>query len=77
MPQAARWAAAEWGHALDTAEVAQRFYLGDTRAAGELRAREKVMGTTHDGRIALRIRYVDPPKKPLAVVVSADDYRDL
>ena len=77
MPQAAMWGEAEWEHARDSIEVAQRFYLGDTRAATELRSREKVMGTTLDARLGLRMRYVDPPEPKLAVVVAADDYRDL
>jgi hypothetical protein len=77
MPQAALWGGADWGFALDSAEVAQRFYMGQTGAATELRARERVMGTTLDARLGLRIRYVDPPAAALAVVVAADDYRDL
>lgn len=77
MPQAALWGPSEWGFALDSIEVAQRFYVGATGAATELRARERVMGTTLDARLGLRMRYVDPPAPALAVVVAADDYRDL
>jgi hypothetical protein len=77
MPQAALWSAAEWEHALDSIELAQRFYLGDTRAAVELRSRERAMGTTLDARIGLRIRYVEPAVQQLAVVAPIEDYRDL
>jgi hypothetical protein len=43
----------------------------------ELRNREKVMGTTHDYRRALRIRYVAPSARAPAPVTQLDDFRNL
>jgi hypothetical protein len=44
---------------------------------GELRQREKIMGTTVDSRRDLRIRYIDPePEVPvIAAGASIDDRR--
>lgn len=60
MPHCALWTDTDWGFALSTAIVADRFYYGEPAAAGELRQREKLLGTTLDSRRDLRIRYVDP-----------------
>jgi hypothetical protein len=50
---------------------------GSVTAMGELRQREKIMGTTVDARRDLRIRYIDPePEAPIiAAVASIDDRR--
>lgn len=68
MPHCALWTAADWVFAIETAIVADRFYAGEPAAAGELRQREKILGTTLDARRDLRIRYVAPEveEKPVA-----------
>lgn len=60
MPHCALWEPADWQFALDTAAIHAQFAEGDMKVAGELRIREKVMGTTLDARRDLRIRYIDP-----------------
>lgn len=79
MPHCTLWGPAEWDFALDAIELAAQFHAGDEKVATELRNREKVLGTTHDYRRDLRIRYVEP--KPdndtPASVTKMDDYRDL
>jgi hypothetical protein len=80
MPHCARWSASDWQFALDTAVIAAAFHAGNHRLAGELRAREKVMGTTADARRDLRIRYVDDQGAVVddaltSSVTAMDDYR--
>lgn len=83
MPHCRLWTEADWDFAIDSLEVAERFYAGDRAAATELRNREKVLGTTADFRRDLRIRYVDPDaqdeaeRTPELAVTKLDDYRDL
>jgi hypothetical protein len=83
MPHCRLWGEAEWDFALDSLEVAERFYDGESARAAELRTREKQMGTTFDYRRDLRIRYVDPDARDReddgeeATVTSISDYRDL
>jgi hypothetical protein len=83
MPHCRLWTRADWDFAIDSLEVAERFYAGDRAAATELRNREKVLGTTADYRRDLRIRYVDPdaqddaPQTQTPAVTKLDDYRDL
>jgi hypothetical protein len=81
MPHCKLWTAAEWRFAMDTAEIhartmeAWRGYTG-----GEVRAREKLMGTLADYRRDLRIRYVKPEAAEQAApagVTQLDDYRNL
>lgn len=60
MPHCATWHDSDWQYAIDSASVAAAFHSGDMRWAGELRARERVMGTTADARRDLRVRYVPP-----------------
>ncbi len=79
MPHCVLWSPSDWQYAIDTALVAAEFHGGDTRAATELRNREKVLGTTADYRRDIRVRYVDPAaevEKP-AEVTSLDEYRHL
>lgn len=79
MPHCALWTAADWQFAIDTAIVADRFYVGEAGTAGELRQREKLLGTTIDARRDLRIRYVEPVDQADAAtnadVTSLPDYR--
>lgn len=77
MPHCRLWGVAEWDFALDSIEVAAKFHSGKDVAATELRNREKVIGTTGDFLRDLRIRYVEPKQATLAVVVDADEFRDL
>lgn len=58
MPHCVLWSAADWQYAVTTALVADAVFAGDVRLAGELRQRERVLGTTLDARRDLRIRYV-------------------
>lgn len=77
MPHCVLWTDADWQFALDTALVAAAFHAGDVRVAGELRQREKILGTTADSRRDLRIRYVDPTEDNAdpAIVTAMDAYR--
>lgn len=79
MPHCRLWGPAEWRFAITTALVADALYYGRTAVAGELRQREKVLGTTADARRDLRIKYVQPQPKeaPDAGVTHLDDYRSL
>lgn len=63
MPHCVLWSDADWQFALDTALLAAEFHEGNVRVAGELRQREKILGTTLDARRDLRIRYVDEAEK--------------
>ena len=60
MPHCRLWSKSDWAFALDSAMVHASSVYGSVTAASELRQREKVMGTTLDGRRDLRIRYSDP-----------------
>lgn len=72
MPHCSLWSTADWQFAVATAVVADNAFRGSTAAAGELRQREKIMGTTIDARRDLRIRYVAKIAEPkLAVVPSS------
>ena len=64
MPHCVLWSESDWQFAFDTALIAAEFHAGEAKLAGELRMREKVLGTTVDFRRDLRIRYVDaaPPE---------------
>lgn len=79
MPHCALWSDSDWSFALDTALIAAQFHLGDVKSATELRNRERVLGSTHDFRRDLRIRYVPAePDRPVdADVANLSDYRDL
>ena len=77
MPHCVLWKRADWQFAIETAYVCEAFHRGQPERAGELRIREKVMGTTLDARRDLRIRYVEPvvEEKPQAVA-AIEDYRE-
>lgn len=79
MPHCVLWSRADWQFALDTAIVAAAFHSGDVRIAAELRQREKVLGTTHDARRDLRIRYVEPEPDEAedAAVMVMEAYRKM
>lgn len=58
MPHCVLWDDGDWQYAVTTALIADAVFAGDVRLAGELRQRERVLGTTLDARRDLRIRYV-------------------
>lgn len=81
MPHCALWTTADWDFALDAIEVAALFYeTGQNNYVSELRAREKILGTTMDFLRDLRIRYVEPKQQNVgdadAGVTNIADYRD-
>lgn len=71
MPHCSLWSKADWQFAVATAVVADNAHRGVTSAAGELRQREKIMGTTIDARRDLRIRYVDKVSAPKVAIVPS------
>jgi hypothetical protein len=77
MPHCSIWAKSDWQFALDTAMVHADAAHGKTTAMGELRQREKIMGTTVDARRDWRIRYVEIEEETpqLEVVASMADRR--
>jgi hypothetical protein len=77
MPHCVLWYPSDWQFALDTAMVHASAAHGSVSAMGELRQREKIMGTTVDARRDLRIRYVDEELEQLKVVpiASIEDRR--
>lgn len=77
MPHCILWKQSDWQFALDTAMVHASASHGSVTAMGELRQREKIMGTTVDARRDLRIRYISPEvEEPiLTPVASIDDRR--
>lgn len=80
MPHCALWRPPDWQFAFDAMEIAARLHEGEVRLAAELRAWERVLGTTADARAGQRIRYVDPVGGPAVVdsgVVDMADYRNL
>lgn len=80
MPHCALWRPPDWQFAFDAMEIAARLHEGEVRLAAELRARERVMGTTADALAGQRIRYVEPAGDDSEIAVSVTkmaDYRDL
>ena len=77
MPHCVLWRKSDWQFAVDTAMVHADACHGKTTAMGELRQREKIMGTTVDARRDLRIRYVEPEAEAptIAPVASIDERR--
>jgi hypothetical protein len=78
LPHAVAWTPADWRYAIDTAYVHARVMTGDDKLWPELRARERVIGTTADARRDLRIRYVPPAPEstePPATVTAMAAYR--
>lgn len=65
---------------METALLVAAAHEGDTRLAGEVRLRERVLGLTADARQAQRVRYVpavDDSAVDRATVTSIASYRDL
>lgn len=79
MPHCRIWSAGDWRFAIETAAVVAEMHEGNPRLAGEVRNREKVLGTTVDFRRDLRIRYVPELAEepgPTGNVTEIDGYRD-
>ncbi|OBB10707.1 hypothetical protein A5731_22740 [Mycolicibacterium conceptionense] len=81
MPHTVRWSDADWLFAEDCLELVVRCAAENSAVAlwTESRNRQRIMGTTMDARMGLRIRYV-PATDPAAAVdgvASLDDYRQL
>lgn len=81
MPHVVLWTLSDWQFALTTAYVADMAFCGGANAMSELRQREKTLGTTHEARMGLRIRYIDPAggedSTQLAEVRTIDGITDL
>ena len=80
MPHCKLWGPSDWAFALTAIELAGFVHDGEARCATELRAWQKVMGTTMDARRDQRIRYVDPVPEGGGTAVGVTniaDYRDL
>lgn len=78
MPHCRLWRPSDWEFARDSLEICARFH--DSGAAAwstELRYREKVMGTTHDARQGMRIRYVTPLLDVTSAPAQLQNYEDL
>jgi hypothetical protein len=77
MPHCILWHPSDWQFCLDTAMVHASASHGSVTAMGELRQRERILGTTVDARRDLRIRYVDPEvdEPAIALVANIDDRR--
>lgn len=73
MPHCILWTPADWQFALDTLRLHAAYSKGDMARGGELRVREKQMGTTLAARRDLRIRYVSP----LAGILPAEDEEEI
>ena len=79
MPHCVLWCPATWEFAFTALELAAHVHEGNAKLAAELRAWERVLGTTEEARISQRIRYEDPPpvSDESAAVANIADYRDL
>ena len=79
MPHCRLWSPADWQFAITTLEVAARFEDNGTAAWGaELRYRERVLGTTYDARLGMRIRYVEPAApEPVSAIRDISEFRNL
>lgn len=79
MPHCVLWQPSDWEFAFTTMEIAARVHDGELRWAAELRARQKVLGTTWEALRDQRIRSVDlAEESPMsAEVARLADYRYL
>jgi hypothetical protein len=81
MPHCVDWSPADWEFAFAVAEAHARFVEGWKGCAtgAELRIKEKALGTTHDARRDLRIRYAPAPDPdaPLPANVTRVDFGEL
>lgn len=70
MPHCRLWTDTDWRFALETAVLVDAFWRGDPKPAAELRLRSAKLGLTHEDRLKLRIRYVDPQAEDTAAFVD-------
>ena len=62
-PQSQGFTASDWDFLLDTALLHARLWLGDAKAAPELRLRVAKFGATPEDRLRLRLQ-IDEPEQP-------------
>jgi len=60
MPHCRLWTETDWRFAIETARLVEEFWRGELGRAAELRLRSAKLGLTHEDRLKLRIRYVEP-----------------
>ncbi|WP_018686522.1 hypothetical protein [Actinokineospora enzanensis] len=60
MPHCRLWSDTDWRFAIETAVLVEAFWRDHPSVAAELRLRSAKLGLTHEDRLKLRIRYVDP-----------------
>ncbi|GLY51308.1 hypothetical protein [Lentzea sp. NBRC 102530] len=60
MPHCRLWTETDWRFAVETARLVEEFWRGELNRAAELRLRSAKLGLTHEDRLKLRIRYVEP-----------------
>jgi len=81
MPHCILWKGSDWQFAIATAHVAAEAFAGRVSAMTELRYREKIMGTTVDARLSMKLRYIHPDdaarREKVRAVPALDDFRDL
>jgi hypothetical protein len=70
MPHCRLWAETDWRFAIETAVLVEEFWRGEVGRAAELRLRSAKLGLTHEDRLKLRIRYVNPASDGDAAVVA-------
>ena len=77
MPHCVLWGESDWSFAIDTGLLHSRFVKGESSRAGELRMRERVMGTTVEARRDKRIRYVNPLAFTQILQAEEDDEAEM
>ncbi|WP_446692663.1 phage terminase small subunit [Saccharothrix mutabilis] len=60
MPHCVLWTETDWRFALETARLVEEFWRGELNRAAELRLRSAKLGLTHEDRLKIRVRYVEP-----------------
>lgn len=60
MPHCTLWTETDWRFALETARLVDDFWRGELGRAAELRLRSAKLGLTHEDRLKIRVRYVEP-----------------
>lgn len=80
-PLAAEFTADDWSFLLDTALLHRQMWLGDTKAAAELRLRVAKFGATPEDRLRLRVQFaaepVDPAPEPAPASSARQRYSHL
>jgi hypothetical protein len=71
MPHCRLWTETDWRFALETARLVDDFWRGELGRAAELRLRSAKLGLTHEDRLKIRVRYVEPEDQGEAAVDPA------